>query len=150
MPISGQYYFIDRSLDRRTHFVSPWTLIFINQLGKDFYEQTQKNKKGLKKKIKITSLVRHRKYQKALAKRNPNAIWDESNPYRQSSHLTGATFDISTKGLTRSEICWIKDYLFELQNLLLIHARDEFHNNSFHIMVFSIPTVTPDFADEIQ
>ena len=150
VPSSTQYFFVDPSLDKRTHFISPWTLVFINQLSKDFYEHTQKIKKRSKKKVKITGLVRHRKYQKALARRNPNAIWDEENLDRQSSHLTGATFDISTKDLIRDELCWLKEYLLELQNLNLIHVRDEFYNNCLHVMVFPVPTFFGDFEECIN
>ncbi|MBI2676733.1 MAG: hypothetical protein HYX21_02165 [Candidatus Yanofskybacteria bacterium] len=150
VPSSTQYYFVDSRLDKKTHFVSPWTLIFIDQLSKDFYERAQSDKKKNKKKIKVASLVRHRKYQKALAKRNPNAVWDENNPDRQSSHLTGATFDVSTKDLTRDEICWLKEYLLELQNLNLIHVRDEFYNNCLHVMVFPVPTFFGDFEKYVN
>ncbi len=144
VPSVGQYHFIDPRLDKKTYFIRPWTLIFIEQFARDFYLQTQSHKKWRKKKIETTGFVRDRKYQKALARRNPNAAREDGNPARQSSHLTGATVDVTTRGLSKEEICWIKEYLFELQNLWLIHVRDEFYNNCFHIMVFPVPTYTGD------
>lgn len=146
VPSSSQYYFVDPRLDRKTYFIRPWVLNFMNQFAEDFYKQTQASKKFHRKKLEFTGLVRDRKYQKNLARRNFNAIWDEKNLNRQSSHLTGATFDVTTRGLSREEICWIKKYLLELQNLHLIHVRDEFYNNCLHIMVFPLPTFAPDFS----
>lgn len=143
---NAQNYFIDPRLDRKTYFIRPWVPGFMEQFANDFYGQTQLDKKAYRKKLEITGLVRDKKYQKNLARRNPNAVWDEKNPARQSSHLTGATFDITTRGLSRDEICWIKGYLLELQNLHLIHVRDEFYNNCLHVMVFPMPTFAPDFG----
>jgi len=144
VPRVTNYYFVDPRLDKKTYFIRPWTLNFIEQFAKDFYLQTQSHKKWHKKKIELTSFVRDRKYQKLLVKRNPNAVNDKGDPMRQSSHLTGATFDFSTRGMSKEEICWVKTYLLEQQKFWFIHARDEFYNNCFHIMVFPVPTYTGD------
>ncbi len=82
----------------------------------------------------ITSLVRTRAYQKKLCRSNGNAICGAAG-WRQSSHLTGATVDISRVGLSRKEEAWLRSHLNALQDagkILYIPERSQY---CFHIMV---------------
>ena len=53
-----------------------------------------------------------------------------------SPHLTGATIDIAKKGLSLSEVAWMRAYLLPLQNAGKIDVEEEFYQSCFHITVY--------------
>ncbi len=53
-----------------------------------------------------------------------------------SPHLTGATIDIAKKGMSRSEVEWMRRRLLALEDAGKIDAEEEFHQACFHITVY--------------
>jgi hypothetical protein len=105
----------------------PWTLAFLDdllveghRLHGDRYE--------------ITSLVRTQAYQRTLRRHNAAAASGRTRRER-SSHLTGATVDIRTEGLSADGHRWLRERLVELERLGAVLATEERYNGCFHIMV---------------
>jgi hypothetical protein len=51
--------------------------------------------------------------------------------------LTGAAVDIGKKGLSESEIAWMRAWLLPLQQAGKIDVEEEFYQACFHITVYS-------------
>lgn len=160
VPSSGEGYYLDPRLSKKTHFARTFTEEFIGQFAKDFHEETQAGKirlitnaktgkirrsiKGRINRLKITGLVRNRPHQAKLVKRLPKgqAASDQNGPKCQSSHLAGTTFDLSIRDLSREEICWIQEYLYQRHEAYKISVIWEEQSGVFHVMVFPYPTFT--------
>lgn len=82
----------------------------------------------------ITSLVRTVEYQRRLCKSNGNAICGIRG-WKRSSHLTGATVDISYVGMSSKERRWFRKKLNRLQAAGRIIYVREISQACFHIMV---------------
>ncbi len=82
----------------------------------------------------ITSLVRTQAYQRRLCHSNGNAICGASG-WKRSSHLTGATVDISRIGLSRKEDAWIRRRLNTLASQGKVIYIQEYGQYCFHVMV---------------
>ena len=84
--------------------------------------------------FKITSLVRPRDYQRKLHQHKSGAIvgkvW-----WRQSTHSTGATVDISFEGLSLTGHTWLRQRLRKLQAQGKIIAVEEACSGHFHLMI---------------
>lgn len=108
-------------------YLRPWTKLFLTRLSRQHYAR-------FKKKLKVTSLIRTIAYQNRLRKRNGNAAL-AIGP-RASSHLTGATLDISKAGMTSKQIAWMRRVLASLKRQGYLYAVEEFRQPVFHIMVY--------------
>jgi hypothetical protein len=53
-----------------------------------------------------------------------------------SPHLSGAAIDIAKKGLTMSEVAWMRGYLLPLQMAGKLDVEEEFYQSCFHITVY--------------
>lgn len=84
--------------------------------------------------LRVTSLIRTVNLQQTLARRNGNAA--PAYGAQRSSHLTGATLDISKKGMTQKEVNWMRRMLYSLKNGDYLHTIEEFQQSVFHVMVF--------------
>jgi hypothetical protein len=111
--------------DRR--YCRPWTARFLSDLGRVHYARFRRS-------LQVNSAVRTVKYQRHLIEINANAAPAEGDI--ASPHLTGATIDISKKGLSMSEIAWMRSYLLPLQNAGKIDVEEEFYQSCFHITVY--------------
>ena len=111
--------------DRR--YCRPWTAKFLADLSNA--HQTQFHNA-----LEVSSAVRTVEYQKRLMRTNGNAAPAEGDV--ASPHLTGATIDIAKKGLTRSELYWMRNRLDALQNEGKIDVEEEFRQACFHITVY--------------
>lgn len=123
--ISRSYYVHDVPAQYR--YSRPWTKLFLERLSRQFHAK-------FGRKLRITSLVRTEARQNRLMRRNPNAA--ESVGALRSSHLTGSTIDISKRFMSRAERQWMRDVLFSLREKGFIYAIEEFHQPTFHIMVY--------------
>ena len=85
--------------------------------------------------FRVTALIRTMEYQRRLRRWNPNGAKGR-NHYELSSHLTGATVDVSWKDVALSTIFQIETRLRALERAGLIEATRERHNACWHIMVF--------------
>ena len=108
-------------------YCRPWTKLFLERLGRQFHAK-------FGDRLRITSLVRTVKSQISLSHRNGNAA-NAFGPLR-SSHLTGATVDISKHSMTAREQRWMRDVLFSLREKGYLYAIEEFQQPTFHIMVY--------------
>jgi hypothetical protein len=68
-----------------------------------------------------------------LARRNGNAA--RASGVRQSSHLTGATMDISKRFMSAAERQWMRGVLYSLKKQGYLYAIEEFQQPTFHIMI---------------
>lgn len=91
-------------------------------------------------KLRVTSLTRTEAYQKKLRKRTAVAA-SGTTPAKRSSHLTGSTVDISTKGMPPAVQAWLRKKLAGMERRGLVQATEEkWGALCFHIMV------RPDYA----
>lgn len=83
--------------------------------------------------FKITGLARTKAYQKRLCRTNSAAICG-SAWWKQSSHLTGSTVDISKIDMSDAARDWLRRRLIKLEAKGKIEATEE--AGCFHVMVF--------------
>lgn len=126
VPHRSRYYYL-RSIASSYRYLRPWSKLFLDRLSRQYFAR-------FKKKLRVTSLVRTVAYQNALRRRNRNAA--AAYGTRRSSHLTGATLDISKKSMTGREIAWMRRVLSSLKRQSYLYAVEEFHQPTFHIMVY--------------
>ena len=118
---------VDPRLDTDRRYCRPWTARFLTNLAQAFYARFGTP-------LKVDSAVRTVQYQRHLLRINGNAAPAEGEI--RSPHLTGEAVDISKKGLTRSEIGWLRAYLLPLQSQSRLDVEEEFHQACFHISVY--------------
>lgn len=120
-------HFYTRYIPSKYSYLRPWSKLFLDRLSRQHHAR-------FKKKLRVTSMVRTVALQNSLRKRNKNA----ASPYgpRRSSHLTGATLDISKKGMNAKQIDWMRRVLHSLKEKGYLYAVEEFSQPTFHIMVY--------------
>ncbi len=126
VPHRTKYYYT-RNIPAKYRYLRPWSKLFLDRLSRQYYAR-------FRKKLRITSLVRTVALQNAIRRRNKNA----ASPYgpRRSSHLTGATLDISKKGMGPRELAWMRRVLHSLKQKGYLYAVEEFQQPTFHVMVY--------------
>lgn|SRR3989344_1257345 len=102
-------------------YTRPWTRVFVERLSDQFYRR-------FGRRLKITSAVRPISYQNALRKRNGNAS-------KRSTHPTGATIDITYKGLNKKQKQWMRNTLSSCEWRGDIQATEESSQSCFHFFV---------------
>jgi hypothetical protein len=121
-----RYYYL-HGIPPAYSYLRPWAKRFLDQIGRQFYA-------NFHQRLRVTSMVRTVALQRRLERRNFNAA--EATGDDRSSHLTGATLDISKHSMTWREQRWLRHQLIELEENGYIYAIEEFHQPCFHIMVF--------------
>lgn len=104
----------------------PWTRRFVDQLAAAAHDL-------FGTRLKITSLTRTVSVQSTLDRSNLNAA--PADGPRRSSHLTGASVDISKRSHTPREILWLRTVLGRLERQGLVLAIEEFAQPHFHVLV---------------
>ena len=112
---------LDRRCTRR------WTAKFLTDLSHAHYVRFDRP-------LQVNSAVRTVAYQRHLIRVNGNAA--PATGDIASPHLSGATIDIAKKGLSLSEIAWMRAYLLPLQAAGKIDVEEEFYQSCFHITVY--------------
>ena len=105
----------------------PWTRLFIQQLGEALHAL-------FRSRLRVTDLTRTEAVQEALGEWNGNAA-----PARgaiASTHLTGASVDLSKVEHSDVELTWLRLVLGRLTARGLVSAIEEFAQPHFHVMVF--------------
>ena len=115
----------DLPQDRR--YCRPWTATFLKELSHAHMAQFHRS-------FEVSSAVRTVEYQKHLMLTNGNAAPAEGDV--ASPHLTGASIDIAKRGMTRSELYWMRNRLSALEEAGKIDVEEEFHQACFHITVY--------------
>jgi hypothetical protein len=109
----------------------PWTKDFLDRELSALHEAT-----GVR--FRVTSLVRTEAYQQALSRGGNRAAIHGPRWWQRSSHLTGATVDISWLDLDRRVTAQLKKRLVELQRQGQVEFIMESYHKCFHVMV--LPT----------
>lgn len=120
--------------DRRC--TRPWTAKFLLNLAHAHYIRFDRP-------LQVNSAVRTVAFQRRLIRINGNAA--PATGDIASPHLSGATIDIGKKGLSLSEIAWMRAYLLPLQEAGKIDVEEEFYQACFHITVYKsyVPQTRP-------
>lgn len=126
VPLSTSTYYL-KNVPVPYRYARPWTKLFLTRLSRQFY-------KKFGHRLRVTSMVRTEERQLELADWNANAA-DATGPMR-SSHLTGATVDISKRFMTAAERRWMRDVLYSLRESENLYAIEEFGQPTFHVMVY--------------
>lgn len=108
-------------------YLRPWTRLFLQRLSSQYHAR-------FGQRLRVTSLVRTVALQHRLERRNPNAA--DARGRTRSSHLTGATLDISKRYMSAHARRWMRRVLYSLQQSGFIYAIEEFQEPNFHIMVY--------------
>lgn len=127
---------INPELPVNRRYTRPWTARFLTDLARVHYGRFHRS-------LQVNSAVRTVAYQRRLIEVNGNAAPAEGDI--ASPHLTGATVDIGKRGLTFSEVAWMRAYLMPLQMAGKIDVEEEFQQACFHITVYKayVPGAPP-------
>lgn len=115
------------NLLQNRRYCRPWTRDFLEDFSEAFYAE-------FRRPIIVTSLVRTAEQQKKLRRHNRNAAPEEGETV--STHLTGMTFDMYKRGLSRKQKQWIEEYFLPFKEAGLIEPIEERRQPVFHVTVF--------------
>jgi hypothetical protein len=118
---------VDERLPANRRYCRPWTAQFLSDFSRIHYGRFHHP-------LQVNSAVRTVEYQRHLELVNGNAAPAEGDD--ASPHLTGGTIDIAKKGLSMSEVGWIRAYLMPLQAAGKLDVEEEFYQSCFHITVY--------------
>jgi len=118
---------VNPDLPRDRRYCRPWTARFLADLARSHYARFHRS-------IQVNSAVRTVAFQRALMAINGNAAPAEGDT--ASPHLTGAAVDIGKKGMSLSEISWMRAWLLPLQAEGRIDVEEEFYQACFHVTVY--------------
>jgi hypothetical protein len=126
VPASTDGYYLQR-IPASYRYLRPWSKLFLQRLSEQYHAKFDDR-------LRVTSLVRTATRQRRLERSNANAA--EATGPQRSSHLTGATLDISKRFMTPQEQQWMRSVLYSLRQQGHLYAIEEFYQPTFHIMVF--------------
>lgn len=125
-PSSTRTYYM-HAISPQYRYCRPWTRTFLDRLSRQYYAK-------FGERLRVTSLVRTTGSQLRLAEYNDNAA-EAFGPLR-SSHLTGASIDISKHDMSPAGQRWMRNMLYSLREQGYVYAIEEFEQPAFHVMVF--------------
>jgi hypothetical protein len=126
VPVSASLR-VNEGLPVNRRYCRPWTAKFLTDLARAHYARFHRY-------VQVNSAVRTVAYQRRLIEVNGNAAPADGDI--ASPHLSGATIDIAKKGLSTSEIAWMRGYLYPLQLAGKLDVEEEFYQSCFHITVY--------------
>ncbi len=118
---------IDDRLPANRRFCRPWTAQFLATLARSFYARFGTP-------LQVNSAVRTVEFQHRLQRTNGNAAPAEGDT--ASPHLTGQAVDIAKRGLSLTEIAWLRGYMLPLIEESRVDVEEEFQQSCFHISVY--------------
>ena len=126
----------DDRLPGNRRFARPWTVKFLEAVAKAHYDRFHTP-------LQVNSAVRTVEFQRNLMRVNGNAAPAEGET--ASPHLTGQAVDLAKKGLSLTEIAWLRGYLLPLVQQGKIDVEEEFQQSCFHISVYRkyVPEAAP-------
>jgi hypothetical protein len=104
----------------------PWTRLFVHQLGEALHAL-------FGSRLRVTDLTRTEAVQEALGDWNGNAA--PARGAGASTHLTGASVDLSKVEHSDVELAWLRLVLGRLTARGVVSAIEEFAQPHFHVMV---------------
>lgn len=126
VPGRTRYYYL-HEIPASYRYLRPWAKLFLDRLSQEYYTR-------FRQRLRVTSLLRTVALQLQLERRNPNAA-RATGSYR-SSHLTGATLDISKRFMKARGQAWMRQVLLNLKRAGYLYAVEEFEEPCFHVMVY--------------
>lgn len=124
---TGTYY-IDDHVNRDRRYLQSWSKEYLGRLAADFMKEAGGTPDYPK--IKVTSMVRDMQYQRGL-----RSVAQCLSPESCSTHLTGASFDISFNGMSVMQKAWMYRRLIRDRDLGIVVAIHEPFSGCFHIFV---------------
>ncbi|HUX44061.1 MAG TPA: DUF5715 family protein [Terracidiphilus sp.] len=118
---------VNTRLPKNHRYCRPWTADFLSDLARAHQARFHSS-------LEVSSAVRTIDYQKRLERTNGNAASAVGEVV--SPHVTGATIDITKKGMSTREIYWMRIQLRALQDAGKIDVEEEFQQACFHITVY--------------
>ena len=118
---------VDDRLPYNRRYCRPWTAQFLVTLARAHYAQFHTP-------LQVNSAVRTVVFQQRLVHTNGNAA--PAAGETASPHLTGQAVDLAKRGLSLSEIAWLRGYLLPLVQQGSIDVEEEFQQSCFHISVY--------------
>jgi hypothetical protein len=118
---------VDDRLPSNRRYSRPWTAAFLSVLSHNYYANFHEP-------LYVTSAVRTVEVQQRLVRTNGNAAGVSGES--ASPHLTGQAVDIAKKGLSTTQIAWMRTYLQPLIGDGKIDVEEEFRQACFHISVY--------------
>jgi hypothetical protein len=132
---AGSSLRVNPELPANRRYCRPWAARFLVDLARSHYARFHRA-------LQVNSAVRTVEFQRSLIAVNGNAAPADGDI--ASPHLTGAAVDIGKKGLSLSEISWMRAWLLPLQTAGKIDVEEEFYQSCFHITVYrSYTPLTP-------
>lgn len=126
VPAKTRGYYL-HNIPGQRRYLRPWSKLFLDRISRQYRARFGRT-------LRVTSLVRSQAYQKTLRRRNGNAA--SASGQKRSTHLTGASLDISKKGMTRAQVTWVRRVLFSLKQKGHLFAIEEYSQPNFHVMVY--------------
>ena len=137
IPVPASYSLrVNPDLPANRRYCRPWTARFLADLARSHYARFHRS-------LQVNSAVRTVEYQRSLIAINGNAAPADGDI--ASPHLTGAAVDIGKKGMSFSELSWMRAWLLPMQTAGKIDVEEEFYQSCFHITVYrgyAPPTLT--------
>ena len=127
---------VDERLPDNRRYCRPWTALFLENLARAHYARFHTP-------LQVNSAVRTVSFQQHLLHINGNAAPAEGET--ASPHLTGQAIDLAKRGLSLSEIAWMRGYLLPLVQEGKIDVEEEFQQSCFHVSVYKkyVPISAP-------
>jgi len=105
----------------------PWSVKFAIDMAHAYYARFHEP-------LQINSAVRTVQYQRHLERVNGNAAGVDGDS--ASPHLTGQAIDFAKRGMSITQIAWMRGYLKPLMQSGKLDVEEEFHQACFHISVY--------------
>ncbi len=126
VPVSASLV-VDERLPEDRRVCRPWTADFLATLARAHFARFHTP-------LQLNSAVRTVAFQQHLVHINGNAAPAEGDT--ASPHLTGQAVDLAKRGLSLTEIAWMRGYLLPLIEAGKIDVEEEFKQSCFHISVY--------------
>jgi Family of unknown function (DUF5715) len=126
VPANSRTYYL-KGVPARYGYLRPWSKRFLDDVGSQFHAK-------FNDRLRVTSLVRTSSLQLQLASHNTNAA--PATGRTQSSHLTGATLDISKARMSAAQREWMRAKLVALASRGYLYGIEERVQPTFHVMVY--------------
>ncbi len=117
----------DARLPGNRRYVRPWTAQFLSAMARAHYARFHSP-------LQVNSAVRTVTFQQHLIQVNGNAAPADGDT--ASPHLTGQAVDVAKRGLSMTEIAWMRGYLLPLVQQGKVDVEEEFLQSCFHISVY--------------
>lgn len=117
----------DERLPMNRRYARSWTVSFLRDLARAHYTRFGTP-------LIVTSAVRTVEFQRRLVRTNGNAAPPTGDI--ASPHLYGQAVDIGKRGMSLTELTWMRAYLTPVENDGKIDVEEEFQQSCFHISVY--------------